>query len=124
MNPSQPKILIAEDEIPLARALQLKFVSAGFAVEVAVDGEKTMEALEKGGFDVLLLDLVMPNKDGFVVLAELRQKQSKLPVVVLTNLSQEEDLKKAKELGAVDFWVKSDISLAEVIDKVKKLVGS
>lgn len=117
-----PRILIAEDEKALARVLELKLTKAGFAVVIAEDGEEASRLLASESFDLVLLDLVMPKKDGFAVLSELALKKTTLPVVVLSNLGQTEDEKKAKELGAVDYWVKADISLVDVVNRIKKLL--
>ncbi len=117
-----PRILIAEDEKALARVLELKLTKAGFAVMIAEDGEEASKLLANEHFDLLLLDLVMPKKDGFAVLSELAGKKATLPVVVLSNLGQTEDERKAKVLGAVDYWVKADISLVDVVNRIKKLL--
>ncbi len=122
MTGKQPRVLIAEDEKALANALELKLTNAGFAVVVAVDGEETLRRLATEHFDLLLLDLIMPNKDGFAVLTELHEKKAKMPVVVLSNLGQTEDERRAKELGAVDYWVKADITLMDVVTRIKKLL--
>lgn len=116
------KILVAEDEKALSHALDLKLTSAGFAVTVAVDGEEALSLLEKEHFDLLLLDLVMPKKDGFVVLEALKARKTDMQVVVLSNLGQPEDEDRAKSLGAVDFWIKADIPLVEVVARIKKLL--
>lgn len=117
-----PKVLVAEDDKALARALELKLTKAGFEVSIVVDGNDALAALQKDHFDILLLDLMMPNKDGFAVMAEMAAKKIRLPVVVLSNLGQSEDERKAKELGAVDYWVKADISLMEVVNRIRKLL--
>lgn len=122
MTGKQPRVLIAEDEKALANALELKLTNAGFGVVVAVDGEETLRRLSTEHFDLLLLDLIMPNKDGFAVLTELHEKKAKIPVVVLSNLGQTEDERRAKELGAVDYWVKADITLMDVVTRIKKLL--
>ena len=117
------KILIAEDEIPMAKALQLKLNNSGFDAEAVYDGEKAIEALQSSTYDVLLLDLVMPKKDGFAVLEEIRKNNISVKVIVSTNLSQAEDEKKAKELGAIDYFVKSNTSINDVIEHVKKALS-
>ncbi len=114
------KILIVEDEKPLARVLSLKLNSAGYQTVVAFDGEQALTALQKDKFDLIILDLLMSGKDGFWVLAELQKIGNKTPVVVSSNLSQKEDVDKAKALGAVDYFVKSDITLVDVVAKVKQ----
>ncbi len=116
------KILVAEDERPLAHALELKLTSVGFDVEVAFDGEEAIEKLSTGNFDAALLDLVMPRKDGFGVLTDLKQKKISIPVIVSSNLSQQEDFERAKKLGAKDYLVKANVSLTEIVDRIRKLL--
>jgi len=116
---TQERILIAEDEKPIANALALKLRSAGFEVELVFDGQAAILSAQKSAFDLIILDLVMPQKDGFSVLAELKKLNIDVPVIVSSNLSQEEDIKRAKELGARDYFIKSDITLAEIVEKVK-----
>ncbi len=117
------KILIAEDDQPLAKALKLKLERAGFEVEAVSDGEEALAAIAKNGFSLVFLDIMMPRKDGFAVLAEMKAKKIKIPVVVLSNLGQEGDLKKATELGAVGYFIKSDTPIAEVVSRAKKILG-
>ena len=116
------KILIAEDEKPMAHALEIKLNNSGFAAKAVFDGQAVLEELAKEKYDLLLLDLIMPEKDGFAVLAELKQNGNKIPVIVSTNLSQEEDLKKAKALGATDYFIKSDTTINQVVEQVKKIL--
>jgi DNA-binding response OmpR family regulator len=112
------KILVSEDEKPLAHALELKLKSAGYEVMVAENGEMALDLLKQHTFDLVLLDLVMPKKDGFGVLTELQERGDKTPVIVSSNLSQEEDIKRAKSMGAVDFFIKSDTALVDIVKKV------
>jgi DNA-binding response OmpR family regulator len=114
------KILIAEDEKPMAHALELKLSSEGFDVTVVDNGETAIEILEKNDFDLVLLDLVMPKKDGFDVLTAMHDKNNSTPVVVLSNLSQGEDLDRAKKLGAKDYFMKADTSIEEVVEHINK----
>lgn len=114
------KILIAEDEKPMANALSLKLQSAGFETHVVNDGESAISAVQASPYDLILLDLVMPKKDGFFVLEELRKLKIVTPVIVSSNLSQEEDIRRAKELGAQDYFIKSDTTLAEIVEKAQK----
>lgn len=115
---SQKRILIAEDEAAIAKALELKLTHSGFEVQVAGDGEEALALIEDQKFDVILLDLVMPKKDGFGVLEALKAKKNLTRVIVLTNLSQEEDLKRAQAMGAKEYFVKSDTPLAEVVKQL------
>lgn len=119
---TKPKILIAEDEKALARALELKLTNAGFLVTVSLDGKDALSRLENEHFDLLLLDLVMPNMDGFAVLSDLSTMKNHPLVVVLSNLGQDEDRAKVKELGAVDYWVKADTTLVDIVARIKKLL--
>lgn len=125
MTEKKPKkILIAEDDRPIAKALQLKLQHSGFEVEVVNDGEEAMIAVNEKEFDMILLDLMMPKKDGFVFLTELKQKKNKTPVIILSNLSQEGDIKKTKDLGAVGYFVKSNTPLIDIVANIKKILGA
>lgn len=117
------KILIVEDEKSIANALKLKLENSGYQAEVANNGKEALEKLEGNGFNLVLLDLVMPVMDGFGVLEEMRSRGIKTPVIISTNLSQEEDEKRAIELGAKGFFVKSDTPITEVIDQVDKYLA-
>lgn len=114
------KILIVEDEKPLARVMSLKLNSAGFATTTVFSGEEALAIISKEVFDLIILDLVIPKVDGFSVLAHLNTSGIKTPVIVASNLSQSEDIEKAKNLGAVDYFVKSDITLVDIVSKVKQ----
>ncbi len=114
-------ILIIEDETALAHALALKFEAEGFETTVVHNGREGLKAAKSGTFSVILLDLIMPELDGFTFLEELSPKKKKLSVVVLSNLGQEEDRKRATELGADDYFVKSGTPITEIIKRVKKL---
>lgn len=115
------KILIAEDDQFLANAYRVKFEKSDFEVKLVFDGEEAIEAVSEFHPDIILLDLVMPKKDGFTTLKELKANSASknIPVIVTTNLSQAEDIKKVKDLGALDYLVKSDISLGEIVEKIK-----
>lgn len=117
---SKKRILIVEDERPLAHALELKLNHEGYETAVASTGKEGLEKALTGKFDLILLDLILPEMDGFAVMLELRSKKIKTPVVVLSNLGQDEDRKKAKDLGVIDYLVKSNAPLAEIISLVKK----
>lgn len=114
------KILVVEDDQPLARALELKLTNEGFQPRIASDGEEALKILETEKFDLMLLDLILPKKDGFTVLADLKAKSSTMPVIVLSNLGQEADTRKAKELGALNYFIKADTSIAGIISYIKQ----
>ncbi len=119
---TKPKILLAEDDKYISRAYKDGLERAGFKVIIAFDGEEAMQKIKAEKPDLVLLDLVMPVKNGFEVLEELRidGELSEIPVVILSNLGQESDIKKGKELGAVDYLIKANFSMKEVIEKVKE----
>ncbi|MEI6690567.1 MAG: response regulator [bacterium] len=114
------KILIAEDDQFLANAYRVKFEKSNYTVKLVFDGEEALKEVISFKPDIILLDLVMPKKDGFVTLVELKSdpKTAKIPVVVTTNLSQESDIAKVKDLGAIDYLVKSDTSLQAIVEKI------
>ena len=119
------RILIAEDESSIAKAMRLKLESEDFEVEVVNDGEDVISKINecektKIFYDLMLLDIVMPNKNGFKVLEYMKKNNFKIPpVFVLSNLSQEEDSLKAKNLGASEFIIKSNTPLSEIVSKIK-----
>jgi DNA-binding response OmpR family regulator len=105
------KILIAEDDKFLLNAYRVKFSKAGFEIKIVSDGEEALEALKTFVPDAMLLDLVMPKKDGFAVLEAVKADANlkKIPVIVASNLGQKEDIERAQKLGANDYIIKSDI---------------
>jgi len=117
------RILIAEDEKPVARALDLKLNKSGFDTKVVNDGEEAMAELTNNKYDLLLLDIMMPKKDGFSVLEDIKNQKIDIKVIVSSNLSQPEDSDKAKSLGAIGYFVKSDTPINEVIKQIKKVLN-
>lgn len=124
MSAQSKKILIVEDEKPLAHALELKLTQVGYQTRTAGNGEEALKILEAETFDLILLDLILPKTDGFKVLGELKQRKLKTPVMVTSNLGQEEDVKRAKELGAIDYFVKSDTPLADLVGRIDFALNS
>ncbi len=108
----------------MANALSLKLQSVGFEAKIVYDGEAAIAALNESKYDLLILDLVMPKKDGFFVLEELKKLKINIPVIIASNLSQEEDIKRAKDLGAQDYFIKSDTTLLQIVEKVKVALGT
>lgn len=121
MDP-RPKILIVEDEKPLARALELKLTHVGFDVVVAYNGKEALEIMKTTGFNLIILDLIMPHINGFDFLEILTQLANKPKIVVTSNLSQKEDVEKVKSMGASEYFIKSDTSLGTIVDHVTKLL--
>lgn len=118
------KILIVEDDSFLAHAYNAKLTKAGYEIRIARNGVEALEVIEGFAPNLVLLDLVMPIMDGFEVLQNLKEKDllKTAPVVVASNLGQDEDIKKAMSLGATDFIVKSNLSLAELIVKIESFL--
>ena len=118
------KVLIAEDDRFLSSAYKMKLTKEQFDVELAFDGEEAVEKARSFSPDIIILDLIMPKKDGFETLKDLSNdpKLKTIPVIVSSNLGQKEDIDKALSLGARDYFVKSDISLNDLILKIKKIV--
>ncbi len=116
------KVLIVDDDKFLQKILTLKFSASGFDVLVASDGEEAVRMIRENEPNLVILDLIMPKLNGFEVLTEIRTdpKTGTLPVVILSNLGQEEDKRRAGEMGIADFLVKSEISIQEVVQKVKE----
>ena len=117
------KILIVEDDNFLSNALRVKLEKEGFEVQLASNGQEALTSLETNKADLIVADLVMPEMDGFDLLANLKEKGSTIPVIVASNLSQKDDLDKAKALGAKDFFIKSDMSMESLVGKVKSILG-
>lgn len=124
MDIKNKKILVAEDEAPMAKALELKLQHAGFSVTTVFDGEEAVKALNADNFDLVLLDLVMPKLDGFGVLEHMKQAGKMVKTIILSNLSQDEDTKRAKELGAQDFFVKSNTPINDIVERVKAVLAA
>ena len=113
------KLLIIEDERPLAHALELKFAHEGLETKVAANGEDGLTEANKGKFDVILLDLIMPGMDGFTFMEKFGDKMKKSKVIVLSNLGQDEDRSRAEELGAHGYFVKSTTPISDIVQNVK-----
>ena len=118
------KILIVEDDTYLANAYRVKLAKAGFETKNAFDGEEALVALQTYTPDLILLDIVMPKKDGFATLESIKsdEKTKNIPVILASNLGQKEDRDKGIKLGATDFFVKTDFSLNYLIDKINALL--
>ncbi len=114
-------LLIIEDEEPLLNILNECFKKSDFEVIRAHNGEEGLREFKKKRPNLILLDLLMPVMDGMAMLRKLREDKDgkKVPVVILTNLSDEQKMDEAKKLGVVDYWIKSDKTLNELIEKVK-----
>lgn len=117
------KILIVEDENVLSSALSIKFEKEGFEVKVVESGDLVLSAVETWKPGIILLDLLLPKKQGKEVLKELKANSElkSIPVIILSNLDSDDDIKACLSLGAVDYFVKANHPIKEIIEKVKNI---
>jgi CheY-like chemotaxis protein len=122
---ADPRVLIVEDDLFLRELLVKKLEDVGYHLLIAADGEEALKIAGEQKPDLILLDVVMPQKDGFETLKELRQNPelTTAKVIIFSNLSQETDIQKAKELGADEFLVKSDYTLSDLAEKIRQLTA-
>lgn len=113
------KVLIVEDERPLAHALELKLQHEGCQTTAVHNGKDALAQLDGGGFDVVLLDMMMPEMDGFQVLQQLHAKGNMPTVFVLSNLSLHDDEQRVLGLGAKKYFIKSNTPLAVIVEEIK-----
>ena len=117
-------ILIVEDEDFLIRVLQDNLIPRGCRVAIAHDGEEALSYLTTHTPDIIVLDLLMPKRDGFYVLEQVKKtkKWEHIPVFVLSNLGEPHDIQKAMNLGADDYFVKSHNTIIEVINRIMEIL--
>ena len=116
------KILIVEDDQMICSMYKTKFEADGFACLTANNGADGLAMAKKEKPDLVMLDVILPQLDGFSVLKEIKaNSQTKsIPVIMLTNLGTDEDKKKGETLGAADYWVKASLTPAEISKKIKE----
>ena len=114
-------ILIIEDDKFLRELIAKKLIKEGYEISEAVDGEEGMKKVKEEKPDLVLLDLILPGIDGFEVLARMREESAlySIPVIILSNLGQKEDVEKGLKMGAVDYLIKAHFTPGEIIDKIK-----
>ena len=117
-------VLAVEDDAFLASIHKNKMAKEGFEIFVAGNGREALEFLKTRKPDIILLDLIMPVMDGFETLKEIKAnpETKDLKVVVLSNLSQEEDKQRVMDMGALDYVVKANVSFREIVEKVKAYI--
>lgn len=122
MSKSKKNILIVEDDDFILKAYQVKFNNEDFNILVAADGTEALTYLKKEPADLVLLDLMLPGVSGFDVLAAIRkdEKWKNVPVIVLSNLGQQNDIKRCQDLGISDYIIKSDSGIKETMERIKK----
>jgi len=121
------RVLLVEDDSFLRDICYKKLKKEGFNVSIAADGEQAIKSAESFLPEIILLDIILPSIDGFEVLKKIRASKNKavknVPVIILTNLGQEEDIKKAMSLGATDYLIKAHFTTEEIVKKVKDKLG-
>lgn len=117
-------ILLIESDDFLADIYATKFRQEGFKVKRANDGEQGLKMLNREKPDCLLLDILLPKKDGFAVIKEIKANPDfrKMPIMVISNLGQKADIDKALDLGATDYFIKAHFVPSETVAKIKKLL--
>ena len=119
------RVLLAEDDRFLRKAAETALKRQGFTVLPAVDGEEALRMARAETPDIVLLDLIMPKLQGFEVLRALKADPAtaSIPVIILSNLGQESDVKQAMEAGAVGYFVKANLSLQDLVKRVGEVTG-
>ena len=117
-------ILVIEDDKFLRELISRKLIGEGFDVLEAVDGEEGIKKIKEGKPDLVLLDLILPSIDGFEILTRVRDdpEVSSIPVIILSNLGQREEVEKGLKLGAVDYLIKAHFTPGEIIEKIKNVL--
>lgn len=117
----QNKILIIEDDKFLRELIAQKLMREDFEVSEAIDGEDGIKKITEEKPSLILLDLILPGIDGFEVLSRMKEDSalSAIPVIILSNLGQKEDVERGLKLGAVDYLIKAHFTPGEIIEKIK-----
>jgi CheY-like chemotaxis protein len=126
MKSGKARVMVVEDDPFLLQIYRQNLEERGYAVFAAAGGREALEAIDTDAhWDLMILDLLMPEVDGFTVLETLKKKgiTPTLPIIVLTNLSQQTDEEKAKNLGAIDFAVKSELSFDDIVAHVENALA-
>lgn len=118
-------MLVVEDDPFYSKIYKTKLAKENIESEVVNNGDEALKAVKVARPGFILLDLIMPGKDGFETLRELRADPAlrDVPIIVLSNLSQDEDVKRVMESGATEYLVKANVPIQAVIDKVKQHLG-
>jgi len=124
MLDSKAKILLVEDDQMIVELYKLKLEESGFEVTVTEKGSEALEIAKKEKPDLILLDIILPEIDGFAILQTLKSESAtkKIPVMLLTNLSQESDQQKGTQLGAAGYFVKAQHTPSDILAEIKKII--
>jgi len=126
MEETKAKILFVDDDNFLRKVYKAELGDHGYEVLLAADGDEGLEKAQLNDPDLIILDMIMPRKDGFEVLTELQNNPTtaNIPVIILSNLGQKDDIKKGLDMGAVDYLVKDDTTLEVIVGKVREYLNS
>ncbi len=122
MPETKKSVLIVEDDLVLADVLANKLKLDKFDVTAVGDGQQAIDTLNNKTFDVVLLDLTMPWFDGFHVLEDLKKKNFKTPIIIMSNLAGKDDITRAKALGAADYLVKTSVTPEIIVKEIHKYI--
>jgi DNA-binding response OmpR family regulator len=122
MGDDKKKLLIAEDDKMISSMYKVKLEQEGFIILEAENGSQALEIAIKEKPDLIMLDVMMPQLDGFSVLQELKMNEGtkNIPIIMLTNLGTDEDKQKGEKMGATDYWVKANFTPAQIGEAIKK----
>jgi CheY-like chemotaxis protein len=118
------KILVIEDELALSRVLTLKLDSNLFEVYIAQDGGKAEQMILEEKYDTILLDLILPTKNGFDLLPIIRKKSPDTKIIILTNLGQPEDRERVDKYNPEGYFVKSEITIFDLIQQINTIIAT
>lgn len=118
------RILLVEDEPLLGNLLKQRLGREGFEVDLVRDGEKALEALSASPPDLMLLDIILPKISGFELMEKIQADPAmhNVPIVIVSNLGQETDLEKGRQLGAVGYFIKAKISMEDLVAQIKSFL--
>lgn len=125
MNENKKRVVVVEDDEHISKVYEIKLAKEGIQVLLAHDGVEAVAMISSEKPDLILLDLMIPKKDGFEVIEEIKKvpELAAIPVIVLSNLGQQSDQDRALGLGAAEYLVKVDYPIQEVVDKIKGYLG-
>ena len=118
------KILVIEDDKFLRELIAQKLVKEGYEISEAIDGEEVIKKIKEEKPDLVLLDLILPGIDVFEVLSKMREDLAvaSIPVIILSNLGQKEDVERGLKLGAADYLIKAHFTPGEIIEKIRNVL--
>ena len=119
------KILLIEDDVFLRKVLVRKLLKEGYQVIEAIDGEKGLKSIEQDRPDLILLDLVLPEIDGFEVLAKMKADKTlaKIPVIILSNLGEKKEIRKGLEMGVAGYLIKAHFTPGEIMERIENALS-